>query len=372
MAKGKGKKGKGKGKGPVGPEVVTTRTIIRERERCMCPRLGDAAVRSERADAIRLELRTVPELRKLTELDLSRNQLFGSDHVFSMIEELNVLRKLNLSDNFFNGPLSERCTKMVALEDLALDGNQLTELPENVGDWKLMKRFSAAKNELKALPESSAWTGSRTSTSGTTSSIAVLPDEVSFLTKLRELDVRTNHLSHVPPALSACRELKLHLGNNRIADVPAEVLAHLTEVEELHLYKNKLDALPEQIGSLTKRTRLTLSSNNLRTLPDAIASCQSLSELYINNCGKFANLPSSSGDLVNLQELQAKKCPGLKSLPNTAVAWANLRELDLRAAKKQVCKLRRLIATLGAQRKKSAAASRRRGKKGRKSRAAPA
>ena len=113
MAKGKGKKGKGKGKGPVGPEVVTTRTIIRERERCMCPRLGDAAVRSERADAIRLEcvffkirravvqgketldlsrsnlgfvpeeLRTVPELRKLTELDLSRNQLFGSDHVFS-------------------------------------------------------------------------------------------------------------------------------------------------------------------------------------------------------------------------------------------------------------------------------------------------
>ena len=29
MAKGKGKKGKGKGKGPVGPEVVTTRTIIR-------------------------------------------------------------------------------------------------------------------------------------------------------------------------------------------------------------------------------------------------------------------------------------------------------------------------------------------------------
>ncbi|KAH8072454.1 hypothetical protein JL721_3730 [Aureococcus anophagefferens] len=297
MAKGKGKKGKGKGKGPVGPEVVTTRTIIRERERCMCPRLGDAAVRSERADAIRLEcvffkirravvqgketldlsrsnlgfvpeeLRTVPELRKLTELDLSRNQLFGSDHVFSMIEELNVLRKLNLSDNFFNGPLSERCTKMVALEDLALDGNQLTELPENVGDWKLMKRFSAAKNELKALPESSAawtgltylnlrnnklaalpgpamrhWTECETLYLGT-NEIAVLPDEVSFLTKLRELGVRTNHLSHVPRRCRPAASSKLHLGNNRIADVPAEVLAHLTEVEELHLYKNKLDAL---------------------------------------------------------------------------------------------------------------------------------
>ena len=35
---------------------------------------------------------------------------------------------------------------------------------------------------------------------------------------------------------------------------------------------------------------------------------------------------------------------------NTAVAWTNLKELDLRAAKKQVCKLPpELIATLDAQ-----------------------
>ena len=53
--------------------------------------------------------------------------------------------------------------------------------------------------------------------------------------------------------------------------------------------------------------------------------------------------------LVNLQELQAKKCPALKALPSTAVGWAALRELDLRAAKKQVCKLPpELVSTLGA------------------------
>jgi len=37
--------------------------------------------------------------------------------------------------------------------------------------------------------------------------------------------------------------------------------------------------------------------------------------------------------------MQLKKCPALKSLPATGVAWASLRELDLRAAKKQVCKV---------------------------------
>ena len=51
MAK-KGKKGKGKGD-KKGPELITTRAILRERERCMCPRLGDAYTRASKADEIR-------------------------------------------------------------------------------------------------------------------------------------------------------------------------------------------------------------------------------------------------------------------------------------------------------------------------------
>ena len=51
MAK-KGKKGKGKGD-KKGPELITTRAILRERERCMCPRLGDAYTHASKADEIR-------------------------------------------------------------------------------------------------------------------------------------------------------------------------------------------------------------------------------------------------------------------------------------------------------------------------------
>ena len=39
--------------GKKGPELVTTRAILRERERCMCPRLGDAYTRLSKADEIR-------------------------------------------------------------------------------------------------------------------------------------------------------------------------------------------------------------------------------------------------------------------------------------------------------------------------------
>ena len=76
----KGKKGKGKGgKGPAGPEIVTTRQMMMERERMMCPRLGDAVERTERANAIRLEcvnqrIRRVVELGR-DYLDMSRSSL---------------------------------------------------------------------------------------------------------------------------------------------------------------------------------------------------------------------------------------------------------------------------------------------------------
>lgn len=42
----------------------------------------------------------------------------------------------------------------------------------------------------------------------------------------------------------------------------------------------------------------------------------------------------------NLQELAMRKCPALKALPTAACeGMVGLRELDVRAAKKQVCKI---------------------------------
>ncbi|CAM9586613.1 unnamed protein product [Discosporangium mesarthrocarpum] len=88
----------------------------------MCPRLGDAYTRSENAHEIRTDvvfhhLRKVvdkgldtldvaggglgflpeemchrPEMRGLTDVNLSRNQLFNSDHVFRVLSCLDGLR----------------------------------------------------------------------------------------------------------------------------------------------------------------------------------------------------------------------------------------------------------------------------------------
>ena len=390
MALKKKKKGSSSGSKKVCPQEVaeTTRAIVRERERSMCPRLGDAAVRSARAEAIlfetvlfkiqrsmkegksdldlsRAQLATVPpevrETSNIVRLDLSRNRIFGG--VFEAIGHLTSLETLNLAKNFLNGPL--KVLPLPKLEVLLLDENNITELPEHFGtDFPAMKTFSVNRNALTTLPISLGhwknlkffaarhnrleslgsllkdWENLETIFLSKNRLLDLgLDTEDSVLKNLQELDVRSNLLVTVPLALKSCSNLKrLHLGDNKLTSFPPEIFESLVNLQELHLYKNKIDSLPDQVGCLQKCETMTLSSTGLQTLPETISQCTSLEELYLNNCPKLAAFPTSTR-LRNLRELQAKKCPSLKALPAAAVDWTSLEELDLRAAKKQVCKV---------------------------------
>lgn len=285
------------------------------------------------------------------------------EHVFGILSTLDSLTSLDLSDNFLNGPLSELATKLVHLEALYLDSNQISALPKSLGAWTKMKWFSASDNQIAVLPpEVGEWRNSVFISLRTnllkelptevgnwvhlerlflgTNLLTAIPHEFGSLTALVELELRNNQIAELPMTLSACVQLRrLHLGKNKIVEIPSEILSTLTELEELHLYDNRLESLPPEVGCLTKCHRMTLSSNNLRTLPEEVAQCSSLTELYINKNAKFGSLPGSVGQLRALKEIQARNCPALKSLPSSASDWSNLEVLDLSMPKKSVCKL---------------------------------
>ena len=115
--KGKGKKGKKKKGGAEKVKIETTLQMERERQRCMAPRLGDIYTRDENADEIKMdvakysirraafrehtelslaslsmpvvpdELIDHPELcSRLLVINLSRNKLFNSHNVFSVLK----------------------------------------------------------------------------------------------------------------------------------------------------------------------------------------------------------------------------------------------------------------------------------------------
>jgi len=304
MAKKAGKKGK-KGKKD-GPEITTTQVILTAREKMQCPRLGDIYTRTMNVENIlegvvsktiqkcidreqeilhlpNMRLNSMPpelsnsiQLQNITEINLSKNQLFKGDIVFQTLAQLGSLRRLDLSENFLNGALSAFAGDLVNIEVLRLDHNHLTGLPSSVQNWTNIRVLTLADNRIPALPaEASVWTQLQFLNLRANlltevppgllacwpalerlylgaNKIKVLPEEVSHCVQLREIDMSSNVLEAVPTGLSLCTRLEqLHLGANKITEMPAEVLFALTSLKELQLYKNKLTTIPPEIGQLS-------------------------------------------------------------------------------------------------------------------------
>lgn len=133
---------------------------------------------------------------------------------------------------------------------------------------------------------------------------------------------------------------RLHLGSNKIEYLPAEIFTALTKLRQLFVHKNKITAVPPEIGNLQGNhllffnddvvlitafhfyvslaiEKISFANNNIRALPDEIGACTTLEELYLANNAKFSYFPSSAGHLRRLKELSLAKCPALKQFPTT-------------------------------------------------------
>jgi len=397
MAKKKGgKKGK-KGKGDKKPiiEQYTTPQMLIDRTKMLCPRLGDVYDKKENVNNIlsdisttlikkaarkqleKLELQSLkmtelpnlsaimPELQMLTTINLSKNHLFNIGQVFDALSQMANITQVNLSDNLLNGSIPASAALMTHLETLNLDGNQVSSLGEGVVDkwaklrsislqdcsisqwpeataaWVDLEYLNAKNNHIAEIPEIcfEKWGKLQKLYLGS-NNLAALPDNLGNLDKLTELDVSSNQLESVPSSMSLLYELELlHLGNNKLLEFASNIFTNLKKLRELQLYKNKISVIAPEIGNLKSIERLSLGSNQIKWIPDEIGSCVTLKELYLGNNAKLSYFPPSSGHLRNLQELVLYKCPALKQVPTTLLELSSLRELDMRAVKKNVCKI---------------------------------
>jgi len=90
----------------------------------------------------------VPYLQCLVNLNLSKNQLFNGDDLFQALAGLQQLTQLNLSENFLNGVLSEHAGRLVHLEVINLDVNNISMLSPAIKHWTRLKIFTASDNSL--------------------------------------------------------------------------------------------------------------------------------------------------------------------------------------------------------------------------------
>jgi Leucine-rich repeat (LRR) protein len=155
---------------------------------------------------------------------------------------------------------------LTELEVLNVQGNKLTNLPDEIGKLVNLTHFVISNNQLSSLPPGIGNLNKLNHLYASGNKITSLPDEIGGLVNLTDLQIYTNKLSVLPPGIGNCTKLKT-----------------------LWAQSNQLTSLPDQIGKLLNLTRFSVEHNQLSVLPPGIVNLKNLSDLYVNS-NRLCNL----------------------------------------------------------------------------------
>jgi internalin A len=97
-----------------------------------------------------------------------------------------------------------------------------------------------------------------------------VPEAIGQLSNLTELNLFSNQLTQVPEAIGQLSNLTtLHLSNNRLTQVP-EAIGQLSNLTELNLWRNQLTEIPSCLEELPNLNKLDLRRNPLPISPEIL------------------------------------------------------------------------------------------------------
>jgi internalin A len=208
--------------------------------------------------------------------------------------------------------------------------------------------------------------------------IRKLPDNLSILTFLRNLDVSSNGLSFLPRTLSELEHLitlecgsrdmrgfapsdtmmtnkfrifphtilhlkglrELFINNVDMNRFPETQGSELVALLKLNISDNPIDELPSWLFPGTSMRELNASGTRIAALPDCIVRWKYLEVLDISGT-RIEALPETIGELKQLRVLRARDTP-LMALPEAIGGCERLEVLDINGTK-----MRELPASLG-------------------------
>ncbi|MCH8294081.1 leucine-rich repeat domain-containing protein, partial [Candidatus Poribacteria bacterium] len=208
------------------------------------------------------------------------------------------------------------------LRSLYLSDNNLTQLPEFIGQLTQLRSLDLSYTNLTQLPEFIGQLTQLRSLDLSYNRLSEVPEFIGQLTQLRSLDLRSNRLSEVPEFIGQFTQLRsLDLRSNRLSEVP-EFIGQLTQLRNLDLsFNRQLTQLPEFIGQLTQLRSLYLSYNNLTQLPEFIGQLTQLRSLYLSY-NNLTKLPETMNRLKNLWSLFLAENAEL-NIPSEVVKLSN-------------------------------------------------
>ncbi|MEG4026615.1 leucine-rich repeat domain-containing protein [Microcoleus sp. S13C4] len=224
----------------------------------------------------------------------------------------------------------------------SLNVQQLTSIPEDLGQLSNLTRLNLMGNRITVIPEDLGKLSNLTQLDLMSNQITQIPEALGKLSNLTQLDLMSNQITQIPEALGKLSNLtQLHLSDNQITSIP-EDLGQLSNLTQLDLMSNQITSIPEDLGQLSNLTKLYLSNNQITSIPEALGKLSNLTELKLWK-NQITSIPEALGKLSNLKELNLWDNQ-ITSIPEALGKLSNLTELDL--SKNQIEKIPECLETL--------------------------
>ena len=179
--------------------------------------------------------------RKLTELTIKECKLKAFPDVLC---ELDTLKSLNLSGNYFAEGLPSSLQNLRNLETLDLSSCGLRKFPLVISYLNSLKILSIMGNKIQSLGE-------------------------SITTSLEILNASRCGLTEFPQVLCKLKSLReLQIERNRIQDIP-ETLENLRNMETLNISFCGLTEFPQVLCKLQSMRNLQIGWNAIKNIPES-------------------------------------------------------------------------------------------------------
>ena len=243
------------------------------------------------------------KLPALLKLHIQSEQLSVLPDEIGQMQQLESL----LLDNCQLKQLPQSLFLLPNLRQLSLSNNQLTHLPEGPISWSCLEILKLGNNQLTEIP-SIIWELPRLRSLGIEhNAIKKLSlSKVKEVAPLRKLNAEYNLLSRLPKSFFSLKELEeLRLSKNRLAHI-TDAIGQLEKLSILDLSKNRIKVLPDEMGQLMMLRKCNLSNNALDDLPSSIGTLPWLAQLELDR-NRFAVFPKALQQMPRLTHLSMKE-----------------------------------------------------------------
>ncbi|XP_022109787.1 leucine-rich repeat-containing protein 40-like isoform X2 [Acanthaster planci] len=164
------------------------------------------------------------------------------------------------------------------------------------------KTLSLSNCDLKQLPREVLHMTELSRLYLTYNDLGELPDVFFKLKNLTILNLGFNIFRHIPPVIFELKNLVvLVMKNNGVThDRIGKGISRLTNLEEIYLDNNKLEAFPEKLCDLPRLRILQLSNNAICKIPDRISKMKKLQYLNMRS-NRLTVVPKTVGELQSLE-----------------------------------------------------------------------